>query len=84
VNKKRKSRFFKIGLLLAALFLIASSALSILAGKLNYSNYWGGVVFAPVALFIGVLMFIVILRSGKRAAPKSELLDSPVKDYHKW
>jgi hypothetical protein len=28
---------------------------TLLQGKLQYSNYWGGAVFAPFAVLIGVL-----------------------------
>lgn len=72
-------------MIVGAVFLLISSALSIIAGRLNYNNYWGGVVFAPFAFVIGALMLIIVLRSEKkRSVPTSELLKSPLEDYKKW
>jgi len=84
MNKKRRTGFVKISLAIASVFLIVFSLLSILAARFNYSNYWGGVVFGPFALIIGVLLLIMVLKSGKRIAPQKELFDTPLKDFRKW
>jgi hypothetical protein len=40
-------------------------AVTLLSGKLHYQNYWHGPVFAPFALFVGVLIIVVAIK-GKR------------------
>lgn len=43
--------------------MIAGSAfVHLLAGRPYYLNWWGGLLFAPIGLFIGVFLMIVALK----------------------
>jgi hypothetical protein len=37
-------------------------AVTLLSGKLHYQNYWHGPVFAPFAVFVGVLIIVVAIK----------------------
>jgi hypothetical protein len=39
---------------------------TLLLGYLHYRNYWGGAVFAPFALLIGVIAVAFAVRIGRR------------------
>ncbi len=41
--------------------LILTGMYNILRGDLNYTNHWGGIVFAPAALVMGILVLIIVL-----------------------
>jgi hypothetical protein len=47
------------------LVFMATGMLTLLQGKLHYSNYWGAPVFAPFAILIGILLVVFAFRSGK-------------------
>lgn len=69
--------------------LIGSGLISILQGESNYLNYWGGVVWAPLAIAIGiVLLFAIVFRWNKL---QQQPLDKhghkikfPADDFEKW
>jgi hypothetical protein len=48
----------RFGFTLMGLLFIAMGTLPLLRGKTHYENYWGGPVFAPFAIFIGLLFLI--------------------------
>jgi hypothetical protein len=50
---------YRWGFAFLGLMLIATGMLSLLTGKLHYRNYWGAPVFAPFAIFVGLLTMIV-------------------------
>ncbi len=80
--------------------LVLSGLRDILSGDLHYSNYWGGVVFAPLALLIGLAILAALawnwntLTESKeepklrgraaRLARKAEETRFPIDDYKKW
>jgi hypothetical protein len=39
---------------------------TLLLGQLHYKNYWGGAVFAPFALLIGVIAVAFAIRVRRR------------------
>jgi hypothetical protein len=39
---------------------------TLLLGQLHYKNYWGGAVFAPFALLIGVIAVAFAIRARRR------------------
>ena len=39
---------------------------TLLGGMLNYSNVWGGMMFAPFALLIGILVVVVAIKMGEQ------------------
>jgi hypothetical protein len=59
-----------IGFIGAMIF--AFGVLTLLGGRQYYSNYWGGAVFAPFALVIGGLVFLVALRKRKTSSQRIE------------
>jgi hypothetical protein len=50
----------RFGFSLMGLMFIAMGERSLLRGRTHYENYWGGAVFAPFAIFIGLLMLIAV------------------------
>jgi hypothetical protein len=52
--------------------IFALGALTLLGGRQHYSNYWGGAVFAPFALVIGGLFFLVAFRKRKTSSQRIE------------
>ena len=49
-------------LIFAGFGIFAFGALTLLAGSLHYTNFWGGLVFAPFALVIGALFINFAVR----------------------
>jgi len=84
-NKKREI-FGKIVLSFFALLLILFGVLHLFRGEMNYPNYWGGVVFAPIAILFGCLLLFVVLFKWK-SIEKSDTTfrkNSKMDDYRKW
>jgi len=44
-----------------ALMLIIPASLRMWLGSFTYSNYWGGRIFTPVGLVVGVLILVIAL-----------------------
>ncbi|MBI5020940.1 MAG: hypothetical protein HZB59_05845 [Ignavibacteriales bacterium] len=58
-----KRPFIRAIWIIMALVLIFYGSTSIIQGKINYLNYWGGLVFAPIVTLVGVfLLFMIIFR----------------------
>jgi tellurite resistance protein TehA-like permease len=70
--KKRRELFARLGLGFFGTIIILMGLSSIYSGNLNYSNYWGGVVFAPIAIIIGILVLIVVIFRWKTFDPMSK------------
>jgi uncharacterized membrane protein HdeD (DUF308 family) len=51
---KQKARKGRLALVVVGLMAICTGSIA-LFGKLHYSNYWGAAVFAPFAVFVGLL-----------------------------
>ena len=47
--------------LLFSVVLISGGVYTILGGGIAYQNYWGGTVFAPIAIVLGVVLFLLVL-----------------------
>ncbi|HEY0155891.1 MAG TPA: hypothetical protein VGF28_01215 [Thermoanaerobaculia bacterium] len=87
-------------LFLFGLSLLLSGLRELLFGDLHYSKYWGGDVFAPVAVLIGAFFLGVLVWKWKtlttpeerpklkgraaRLARKAEETKFPIDDYEKW
>ena len=90
-NKKRRQLVKVIGLNIFSLLLVFYGFYHIAQGKHSYSNYWGGQVFAPVAIVAGVLLsYIACFRiegfskksqKGKENKPRPKY---PWEDFRKW
>lgn len=85
-------------LLLVAGGLLLSGGIGTLGkGSLHYSNYWGGAVFAPFAIVLGIACWLVLLWNpdalnkkevalrGKaaRKAKQAEDTKFPIEDFDK-
>ena len=51
--------FQRAGIIAIGATIFSLGLATLLKGKLQYSNYWGGAVFAPYALLIGPLVVLV-------------------------
>jgi uncharacterized membrane protein len=59
---------------LLALCIIFAGIVALLNGDLGYGNYWGGLVFAPMGIVIGILfLYIVLFRWRKISQQPKEL-----------
>jgi heme A synthase len=56
----------RFGFTLLGLMLIAPAALILISGRSHYQNYWGAPVFAPFAIFAGLLCWIAVLTHWKK------------------
>ena len=45
--------------------ILGWGVLTLLGGKLHYSNVWGGMMFAPYALVVGILVMFVAIKMGE-------------------
>jgi CDP-diglyceride synthetase len=55
--------------IVVSVLVLCLGVTTLLKGKLQYSNYWSGAVFAPFAVLIGVLGIlagIIIWRKSRR------------------
>jgi cbb3-type cytochrome oxidase subunit 3 len=87
--RTRKERLGKAGLIVMALFLIFYGIVAIVENRWTYENYWGGGVFAPVAILFGCLVIYVVVfrydalkKSG--VDKKGRRIRFPADDYRKW
>ena len=86
IDKKKQDRLGKIFVSFFAILIILLGISSFFNGKLNYSNYWGGVVFAPIAIIIGLLLLYIIWFKWK-VVEKNENTsyhNSKTDDFRKW
>ena len=86
-NSRRKAN--RIAVVIAGSILIITGIISIITGQLQYTNYWGGLVFAPVAILAGILaIYIAIYRPSKMNLPnrdrKGRKISNPADEYRKW
>jgi hypothetical protein len=54
----------RFGIGFIGLMLLGFGVLTLLRSRLYYFNYWGGAVFAPFAVFIGVFVIVVAITQG--------------------
>ena len=52
----------RLVLALAAVLLLGAGSLTLALGKLHYPNHWGGQVFAPFAVAIGLIALVGAIR----------------------
>jgi hypothetical protein len=72
-----------------SLILIGGGFLAIFGNNLNYRNYWGGVVFAPIAILTGLLLLGLIIFNWNKLqqSPKDKYgrkIEFPADDFEKW
>jgi hypothetical protein len=67
MTKNTKKLFVRSGLALVALMIIGTGLIPLVLNKnLFYLNWWGGLIFAPLAVIVGIFfLYIVILKYEK-------------------
>ena len=63
----------RIALMFVGLSLVLTGVAVLPRGRLHYQNYWGGSVFAPVALVVGLMALVMVVvrwRSVNEPGPK--------------
>jgi hypothetical protein len=82
-------RYSRLGGVLLGVFAVCYGMLQIVGGKLNYQNYWGGLVFAPFTILLGTLvLYISVFRHDQVAGAwrdkKGRAMRFPADDFRKW
>ena len=67
IKKSSKKRVVRSGAILIALTLIGTGLISVMLKRdLFYSNWWGGLVFAPLTMLAGIfLLYLVVFKWEK-------------------
>jgi hypothetical protein len=73
-NVLRSERLGRVIFTLVALSLILAGILALLKGDLFYGYYWGGPVFAPLAIAIGVFCLYLSVFRWRTLAQRPERL----------
>jgi hypothetical protein len=68
-----RSRIFALVL---ATVLVAGGFFVLGQGGIGYRNYWGGTIFAPTAIAIGVFLFLLVLFRWQRLNRTAAHLDA--------
>ena len=59
------TRFERFGVVFVGVMIFGEGVLALLRGASNYANWWGGPIFAPFAILIGLLaLAIAVVRRG--------------------
>ena len=85
---KNPDRLGRIFFSVIILILLARCVYFLASGELNYRNYWGGVVFVPIAIVILLLFLLVLWKWDKwkkvRSDKKGRYIDWPGDDWKRW
>ena len=67
VKRNTKKLFVRFGAILVALVIIGTGLIPVaLKRDFFYSNWWGGLVFAPLAVLIGIfLLYLIVFKWEK-------------------
>ena len=87
----------RVVLLAIAGVLVLGGALAVAEGRPSYDNYWGGKVFPPLAIVIGIGAAVFALRPERprkresrqerrerKRTPKKPRMRFPHEDMRKW
>jgi hypothetical protein len=67
MKKNTKKQFERSGLVLVALMIIGTGLIPMVSkGNLFYSNWWGGLVFAPLAVLVGIFFLYIVIFKYKK------------------
>jgi hypothetical protein len=61
-----RQRLLLTGKIWLVVFLATSALVALAAGRLGWTNYWGGFVHAPIALIIAVLLAMFVIKKDAR------------------
>jgi len=86
MTKKRKEILSKIFLTFISLLMLFYSITTMLNDGMNYSNYWGGVVFAPIGIVISLLVLYIVFFKWKEVEKNENAFNknSKMDDFRKW
>ncbi|NCC52459.1 MAG: hypothetical protein EOM20_14745 [Spartobacteria bacterium] len=90
LTKKKREQFGRAGLGCASVLLITGGLLYLLQSVSFYRNYWGGIVFAPLAILVGMAALWLTVFHWKRLCKplikdkKGRSINLPTDDYQKW
>jgi hypothetical protein len=66
-NGVRRDRYYGPALLtIFGVVLAIGGALHVYRGSLGWTNYWGGFVYAPFAIVVGLLVLVAALKKPSR------------------
>jgi hypothetical protein len=60
MKKSTRKKFLQIFASLIAMAIIATGIRPLLRGDTSYQNWWGGFVFAPLTIIIGMLVLYLV------------------------
>lgn len=67
MNKKNKRKIKRSGFIIAALMVTTTGLIPLVfKNDLFYSNWWGGLVFAPLAVFVGLFVLYLSIFKWKK------------------
>ncbi|MDY6839707.1 MAG: hypothetical protein SWH78_17245 [Thermodesulfobacteriota bacterium] len=67
MKKKTKRKIKRSGVIITALVVTTTGLIPlVLKNDLFYSNWWGGLVFAPLAIFVGVFLLYLSIFKWKK------------------
>jgi hypothetical protein len=58
MRPQRRPRLVGIGIILLSVLLMGKAMVTMVSGRLGWTNYWGGPVFAP-GVFVAAVLFII-------------------------
>jgi hypothetical protein len=61
----------RVGFAAIGLGLVGNGLAPLIQGRSFYANYWGGAVFAPVSLIIGIAVILMALLHGRMKSEES-------------
>jgi hypothetical protein len=70
VRGDRRLRMIRVGKVLVVCALAGAAVTAIASGRPGWRNYWGGFVYAPIALAVAVLLVAVALKRRGDASPR--------------
>lgn len=62
----RRDRYGRALAAMFAVVLVIWGGATLYRGGLGWTNYWGGFVYAPFAIVIGLLVFVVVFKKPSR------------------
>jgi 4-hydroxybenzoate polyprenyltransferase len=70
MRPQRRPRLVGIGVILLIALLVGKATVTMMSGRLGWTNYWGGPVFAPFVLVAAVLFIIAAVKLRQEATER--------------
>jgi len=89
MRRATRDKIGRISLIVLSILLILTGLAHIVGGSIGWRNYWGGLVFPPVAIFSGsLLIYLAVFRwrklQEKPGDKKGRVSDSLEDGWRKW